>query len=149
MASSRKLNPHHRGPTSPVFSLWLLSLILVHRTRVSLPTRELSRGKSSTLYTVSSRGSEATCLSSASSAFFTPARREPAQKLPETSRETPRGGLSTTLPSQHILPITALPEWCFNALGFPAATTSSQPGLSFQCLSALGFAAATTSPSLG
>lgn len=148
MASSRKLNPHHRGPTSPVFSLWLLSLILVHRTRVSLPTRELSRGKSSTLYTVSSRGSEATCLSSASSAFFTPARREPAQKLPETSRGTPGMGSappcppSTSSPSLHC-------QSGVSALGFAAGTTSSQPGLSFQCLSALGFAAATTSPSLG
>lgn len=63
---------HHQGFTSPALSLLLLSLILVQRTRVSLPTRELSRGKSSTLYTVSSSGSEATCFSSASSAFFTP-----------------------------------------------------------------------------
>lgn len=69
------------GFTSPVFSLLLLSLILLHRTWVSLLTSEPSRGKSSTLYTVSSKGSEATCLNSASSAFFTPANTKCRQQV--------------------------------------------------------------------
>lgn len=90
MVSRRKLSPHWGGFTSPAFSLLLFSLILVHRTRVSLPTRELSSGKSSTLYTVSSRGSEATCFSSASSAFFTPAIRAENE-----TEKTPRRGAAS------------------------------------------------------
>lgn len=50
------------------------SSILPHRMWTSRATTLLSRGKSLTLYTFRSSGSDANCLSSASSAFFIPAR---------------------------------------------------------------------------